>query len=128
MDKPITGHLPAGYQRQCHDWAFETVGARAACSSTERGVRFLEEAIELAQAVGVHGDIVMQLVRDVYERKPGRVSQEVGGTMLTLASLCEAIDVDMIDEAKRELERVQHPTVIAKVRARQATKLHQFTR
>ncbi len=118
--------LAKSYQQECHEWAIDVVGERAACSSTERGVRFLEEAIELAQAVGVHGDVVIQLVRAVYDRPPGRARQEVGGTMLTLASLCAAIDVDLIAQAHSELDRVQDPVVIAKVRARQATKRHQF--
>jgi len=128
MHKPITGHLPGGYQRKAHDWAFETVGERAAVSSTERGLRFLEEAIELAQACGVTWHNAMTVAAGVYDRPPGRVSQEVGGTMLTLGALCEAIDVDMIDAAIDELNRVNTPEVIAKVRARQAEKIHQWTR
>lgn len=114
------------YQSQCHAWAFEAVGERAAVSPRERAMRFLEEAIELAQACGVHGDLAVQLVRDVYDNPVGAVEQEVGGTMLTLAALCEATGVNLVTAAEAELARVQDPKVIAKVRARQATKRHQF--
>lgn len=124
--REIPTHLPGGYQRQCRDWSEVAVGKRAANSVPERAVRFLEEAIELAQSCGVHGDVAIQLVRDVYDRSTGNAAQEVGGVMLTLGALSEAADIDLIDEAVRELDRVRDPAVIAKVRARQAEKRHQF--
>ncbi len=45
------------------------------------------------------------LVSYVYSRPAGRVEEEVGGTMVTLAGLCSATGIDMDQAGERELER-----------------------
>lgn len=87
-----------------------------------RGFRFTEEALELAQAVGVTREEALQLVDYVYGRPVGETAQEVGGVMITLAGLCTAKSVDMEDAAMVELHRVHSPAVIAKIRAKEHDK------
>jgi len=45
------------------------------------------------------------LVEYVYSRPVGRLEQEVGGAMVTLAGLCAAFDVDMNAAGESELDR-----------------------
>ena len=45
------------------------------------------------------------LVDYVYSRPAGRPELEVGGVMVTLASLCSATSIDMTEAGDRELQR-----------------------
>ncbi len=71
----------------------------------ERTHRFLEEALELAQANGCTRDDAFALVEYVFGRPAGEAAQEVGGVMVTLASLCSASEINMDNAGDRELER-----------------------
>ena len=118
-----------GIQKRIGCWVEETLScehAEAGLSSLpwrkERAVRFVEEAIELAQAIGVDREQLHRLVDYVMDRPVGEVAQEVGGSMLTLYAVSEACGVDADAQALREIERVETPEVRAKVRRRQAEK------
>lgn len=67
--------------------------------------RFLEEALELAQANGCSREDAHSLVDYVLSRPIGRPELEVGAVMVTLASLCNAAGIDMTNAADEELER-----------------------
>jgi hypothetical protein len=112
------------YQHHVHVWSVETVGFAAATDLKERAARFLEEALELAQAAGLTEANVEILAGYVFNRPTGELPQEIGGTYLTLASLAQAAGVDMEDRGWAELTRVQRPEIIEKVRRKQATKPH----
>jgi hypothetical protein len=71
----------------------------------ERTHRFLEEALELAQAQGCSRDDALALVNYVYGRPDGELHQEVGGVLVTLAGLCNAAKISMDDAGDRELDR-----------------------
>lgn len=71
----------------------------------ERTHRFLEEALELAQANDCTRDDALALVEYVFGRPAGEAAQEVGGVMVTLASLCSASEINMDNAGDRELER-----------------------
>lgn len=71
-----------------------------------RNHRFLEEALELVQSTNMTRHEAHLLVDYVFDRPVGHPSQEVGGVMNTLAGLCEANDIDMMDAAEEELFRV----------------------
>jgi NTP pyrophosphatase (non-canonical NTP hydrolase) len=86
----------------------------------ERADRFIEEALELAQATGYCGKRAHALVDYVFNRPVGEPFQEVGGVMVTLAALCNYHGLDMEDAAETELARVW--TKIDKIRAKQASK------
>jgi len=67
--------------------------------------RFLEEALELAQASGCSSEDAHRLIDYVFSRPIGRPELEVGSVMVTLAALCTAAGIDMNNAADRELER-----------------------
>lgn len=88
----------------------------------ERGDRFLEDALELLQSGGYDRSRVATLVDYVWGRPIGQPAQEVGGTMITLAAYCIAHGIDMHRAGEIELERISAPDVVAKIRAKQASK------
>ncbi len=93
------------YQRHVEEWLKICFPPSVRADRSERNHRFLEEALELAQANGCsHGDAIA-LVNYVFGRQAGEADQEVGGVMVTLASLCSAIGVDMAKAGDRELAR-----------------------
>lgn len=110
------------YQTRVLDWARRTFGPGTADNPTERIMRFLEESLELAQALGLSEEEVGRVVAYVYGRPVGEPAQEVGGTMVTLASLCEFFGIDMQREGDRELARIDTPEMRAKIAAKQAAK------
>jgi len=86
----------------------------------KRNLRFVEEALELAQACNMPRADAHALVDYVFDRPSGEVSQEVGGVMLTLAALCLAQGVDMHTCGDFELARVW--TKISEIREKNAAK------
>jgi hypothetical protein len=101
-------------------WVVEAFGVSAANDRTERVHRFLEEALELAQAAGCSKTEAQELLAYVYGRKEGALAQEVGGVMTTLAALCASNGLDSELCGRNELERCW--TNIAKIRTKQAAK------
>ena len=95
-------------------------GAETSRDIVERNHRFLEESLELVQALGATEQEVLQLVEYVFNRPAGNAQQEVGGVMVTLAALCLAAGFDMDDSAEAELTRIW--TMVDKIRAKHATK------
>lgn len=93
------------FQARVTNWLRACFGDTAHADLEERTHRFLEEAIELAQAAGCTKHDAMRLVDYVFSRPLGKVDQEVGGVMVTLAGLCNASEVSMSDAADCELMR-----------------------
>lgn len=99
------------------NWARDTFG-ESAMQIDERARRFLEEALELAQACGVSLDDSLRSVRVVYARPAGSIEQEMGGvgtTLLTLAQMagfsadeCEASEVRRVMAIPREKFIARH--------------------
>jgi len=108
-------------QPRVQPWMLACFGAEISGNRIERGHRFIEEGLELTQAVGVSREEVLQLVDYVYGRPTGELRQEVGGVMVTLAALCLAHEVDMHECGDTELARIW--TKVEKIRAKRATKL-----
>lgn len=79
--------------------------AAALNDQQERVQRFLEEALELAQASGCSKKEAIELVDYVFSRPTGDQNQEIGGVMVTLAGLCSALQIDMDDAGETELNR-----------------------
>ena len=109
-------------QERAWRWALELLGETACRNIEERTLRFLEEAIELAQATGLRKERVERLVEYVYARPRGELAQEVGGVMVTLWVLGRALGIDVAPSAEAELERCRRPDVSKKIRRRQAEK------
>lgn len=110
------------YQTTVARWVVEAFGQAIASDTVERNFRFLEEALELVQAKGCTATEAHALVDYVYGRDVGHPPQEVGGVMVTLAALCQAACIDLNEEAWRELERIDQPDVMERIRAKQAAK------
>ena len=96
--------------------------APEAMDPIERALRFLEESQELAQSLGVTREQALQLVEYTWSRPVGEPPQEVGGSLVTLASLCDCVDIDMIQAGWTEFYRCHKPEVMEKIRNKQVTK------
>ena len=122
-EKPIPEAIAAldgSFQSRVLPWLVACFGEKIAGDKIERNHRFLEEALELAQACDCARSEAYQLVDYVFGRDVGEKSQEVGGVMNTLAALCLAHGLDMHDAAEIELARVW--TKCEQIRAKQAAK------
>jgi hypothetical protein len=93
------------FQRRVEAWLVACFPPAVRADRQERTHRFLEEALELAQANGCTREDALALVDYVYARPLGQPEQEVGGVMVTLAGLCSAMRIDMRVEGDRELDR-----------------------
>lgn len=91
-------------QSRVYDWAIRTFG-QVAVSKMERARRFIEEAVELVQAVGLERDVVHRIVDHVYGKPVGKLSVEVGGAGLTLIALAQALEISAEEAEKIEFER-----------------------
>lgn len=112
--------IDSNYQAQVGKWLVSCFGATIAGDKVERNHRFLEESLELVQSCGCTKEEALQLVDYVFNRPVGEMSQEVGGVMTTLASLCRAHEVGMYECGFVELGRVWE--IKDKIRAKQAAK------
>lgn len=96
---------PNSYQKRVEQWLSECFPPHVTRDRLERNHRFLEEALELAQANGCAKQDALDLVEYVFNRPVGEPSQEVGGVMVTLAGLCSAIEINMDEAGDLELQR-----------------------
>jgi NTP pyrophosphatase (non-canonical NTP hydrolase) len=87
-------------------WAEEMFGP-VALQPRERAMRFLEEAQELAHALGLDEVTAAAIAERVYGRPAGAVAREVGQAVMTLELLAKAIGIDAEHEATKEFQRVQ---------------------
>ena len=101
--RPVYEQDRTSFQSRVDVWVKQCFGET---SKTERNYRFIEEALELVQSLGTSKEEVLELVDYVFNRPSGEPWQEVGGTMTTLAALCNAHDLDMEESADRELTRM----------------------
>jgi hypothetical protein len=108
------------FQVRVAEWLVACFGGGVALERDDRLHRFLEEALELAQASGCAKDEAVQLVNYVFSRPSGNLVSEVGGVMVTLAGLCEASGVDL--EEAGELELARNWSRTDEIRAKRARK------
>jgi hypothetical protein len=94
------------FQTQVRPWLVACFGEAILNDKVERNHRFLEEALELAQACACTREDAHTLVDYVFDRPVGRPKQEVGGVMVTLAALCLVHKMNMHDEGAKELHRI----------------------
>lgn len=109
-------------QKDLHAWVEKCFGPEAH-NPKERALRFLEEALELAQAMGLGEGDVSRMRRYVWARPIGEVSQEIGGVMVTLYGLAEVMGISVETEENREIARVLHPAFVEKIRRKHALKV-----
>ena len=70
-------------------------------------MRFLEEAIEVANAVGLPPETLQMIGARVYSRQKGDRSREIGQAMLTLELLADVLTIDPQRAAADEFSRIQ---------------------
>lgn len=89
----------------------------------ERALRFGEEALELIQSLGVTREQAADLVTQVFDKPVGETEQELGGVMVTLASLCAVAELDAEQAFETEFDRCEQPETIEKIKNKHANKL-----
>lgn len=92
-------------QATIYKWVADTFGVNT-LNPSERALRFIEEAVELVQAVGLSADVVHKIVDHVFAKPPGGLAQEIGGCGTTLLALAAAHGVSADDAECDEAERV----------------------
>lgn len=108
------------FQTAVFDWCMECFGKTITHDVIERNHRFLEEALELVQTLDCTRDEAHALVDYVFDREKGNSGQEAGGVLITLAALCNANEIEMSDEAEKELKRIWNKIDV--IREKQANK------
>lgn len=112
--------LRGGFQDRVMPFMLACFGVEIANDGIERNHRFLEESLELVQALGCTASEAHQLVDYVFNRPVGEPNQEAGGVMVTFAALCNAHSISGPIAAENELTRCWGK--IDKIRAKQAAK------
>lgn len=93
-------------QAEVLSWVRSTFGPESVTVG-ERILRFLEEAIELAQAEDVPVWMARRLLEHVYSKLPGDPCQEAGGVGVTLLAYCEAAHICATQAEIDEFRRVK---------------------
>lgn len=110
------------FQKEVDKWILGCFGEKIGKDPVERNYRFLEEALELVQACNCSKEDVIKLVDYVFGRPKGELYQEIGGVMVTLAALCNVHNMQIEMCADMEIERINQPEIIEKIRKKQVTK------
>lgn len=110
------------FHRQVGAWVLEVMGETPHARDPRiRAGRFLEEAIELVQAVGLTQADVVKMAAYVYARPVGEVRSEIGGSLTTLSALARVLGYDLEVAAILELQRMNTPEVKDRVRQKNAS-------
>lgn len=88
------------------DWVRRCFGDSHFKNVHIRSLRNVEETVELAQAIGVPRDKILLCVNKVYDKPEGNIENEIGGSLLTLVVLCEAMGKDPEEMLGNEVRRV----------------------
>ena len=88
----------------------------------ERRDRHQEESNELSQSLGMTREEAHRLVDYTWDRPAGEPTKEIGASLLTLASLCVVGGYDMASCGYADLEKLQRPETIDRIRAKRATR------
>lgn len=109
-------------QTRIYQWCIACLGAPHAHDPIIRGLRFLEEAVELGQSVGLTRQEAAAIVDMVYRNPPGDRDQEIGGCSITLHALASAVGTDVETAGEQEYARINTPEMMARIRQRNLTK------
>lgn len=92
------------------EWAIRVFGedddTPDTASPLERALRFIEEAAELVQAIGLTEEQAMHVIRHVYSKPVGERFQEFGGVMVTALALAESVETSLYDAEVAEVSRI----------------------
>lgn len=90
------------------DWETRVLGKTASEDRWERSMRLLEEALELAQVEKVSVAEVEFLVKRIYSRPVGELSNEAGGVMVCMVALAHAAHFNLMDVLSKEVDRIEN--------------------
>jgi hypothetical protein len=90
--------------------------------TAERLARYAEETNEVLQAFGMSREDMHRLVDYTWDRPAGEPAKEIGAALLTLTSLCVVAGYDVMACGEADLEKLQRPETIARIRAKRATR------
>jgi hypothetical protein len=93
-------------QRVVAKWCAAAFGAGHASSIEQRGIRFLEEAIEAYQAAGCSREMAHKLVDYIFDKPAGELFQEFGGVGVTLLAFANAAGISADEAEAKEVARV----------------------
>lgn len=88
----------------------------------ERLARYAEETNEVLQAFGMSREYMHRLIDYTCDRPAGEPAKEIGAALLTLTSLCVVAGYDVMACAEADLEKLQRPETIARIRAKRSTR------
>jgi hypothetical protein len=94
-------------QKRVYDWGIRAFGLAHMTNRIERSARFLEEACELVQAIGLPEATAQRVLAHVYTKPSGRPTQEFGGVGVTQLALAHCIGVSADECELREIMRVE---------------------
>jgi NTP pyrophosphatase (non-canonical NTP hydrolase) len=87
-------------------WAETRLGRECLYNFVERSRKGIEEAAELAQAVGLDEATALRIVMYVYSRPVGVIKQELAGCFMTVLLTATALGYDLEQIMTEELDRV----------------------
>jgi hypothetical protein len=108
---------------RCKNWVLRALGEGILFDRKERAMRILEEAAELAQCEGVTMGEADAVTARVFSRPKGDAPQEMAGVLFTLLVYSWVTKYDLELALLRELERVEDPMMIRRVRAKHEDKV-----
>ena len=93
-------------QKRVRRWVETRLGVDA-MRPHERAMRMLEEAVELAQALGVSEEEFLHIGAIVWTKPTGEFRQELGGAALTLLGCADGCGEILSECAFKELQRIE---------------------
>ena len=87
------------------DWGKRAFGEEHMDDKIARAARFLEEATEFVQAIGLPEDHAQRVLSYVYSRPPGEPAQEAGGAVNTLMAACGTVGLSLDACQRDEIDR-----------------------
>ena len=92
-------------QRKVVEWGARCFGEDHMRDPIVRAARFIEEAAEWVQAVGLPKDHAQRALDYVYSRPPGDPAQECGGVSNTQYALASALGLSVAECEAKEISR-----------------------
>jgi NTP pyrophosphatase (non-canonical NTP hydrolase) len=92
-------------QAKLRVWLIACLGEKTLRSPQDRAMRVLEEAVELAQAVGIPRAKAREQVDHTYSRPLGEPTQEVAGVLNATLLMAECLGEDGLRLGDAEVER-----------------------
>jgi NTP pyrophosphatase (non-canonical NTP hydrolase) len=75
-------------------WCKDTFGSAIFLNPLERAARLVEEAVEVAQAVGLDKTYIYNIFTMVYNKDRGELKQGLGGVIVCWAVMCDALGIN----------------------------------